>query len=92
VYSIRLLYGTRRLIDLQREEKVIIRLSADKKDEFQRLAEELGMTMSALGAYVIGNFLRTQRKVIDPLVTDIAEVAKKVAERVAEAEAEERSA
>lgn len=78
---------------MQRDDKVIIRLSVEKKEEFQKLAEDLGMTMSALGAYVIGNFLRTQKKVLDPLVAEMGEVAKKAVEKaVAEAKAEERSA
>lgn len=78
---------------MQRDDKVIIRLSVEKKEEFQKLAEDLGMTMSALGAYVIGNFLRTQKKVLDPLVLEMGEVAKKAVEKaVAEAKAEERSA
>jgi len=79
----------------EREVKVIVRLTAEKKEEFQRLAEELGITMSALGAYVIGNFLRTQKKVLDPLVVEMAGVAKQAVERVAseaKAEAEEWSA
>lgn len=78
---------------MQREDKVIIRLSVEKKEEFQRLAEELGMTMSALGAYVIGNFLRTQRKVVEPIVSEMGEVAKRVLEQAAKEEvAKEQSA
>ena len=78
----------------QREKKVIVRLSEEKHEEFQRLADELGLTMSALGAYVIGNFLRTQRKVLEPLVDEMGEAAKQVVLKAAEAEVEakERSA
>lgn len=77
-----------------REKKVIVRLSPEKHEEFQRLADELGLTMSALGAYVIGNFLRTQKKVLDPLVEEMGEAARQVVVKAAEAEAkaEERSA
>lgn len=78
----------------EREAKVIVRLTVEKKEEFQQLAEELGITMSALGAYVIGNFIRTQKKVLDPLVSEMGEVAKQAVERVAaeaKAEAEEWS-
>lgn len=78
----------------QREKKVVVRLSEEKHEEFQRLADELGLTMSALGAYVIGNFLRTQKKVLEPLVDEMGEAAKQVVLKAAEAEAEakERSA
>lgn len=42
---------------LARDEKVIIRLREDVKKEFQRIAEEYGLTISALGAFVIGKFV-----------------------------------
>ncbi|MBY6270396.1 hypothetical protein [Parageobacillus thermoglucosidasius] len=47
---------------MARDDKVIIRLRSDVKEEFQRIADELGMTISALGSYVIGKFVRENKK------------------------------
>lgn len=44
-----------------REDKVIIRLTPELKAEFQELAESMGMTMSGLGAFVIGNFMKQEK-------------------------------
>lgn len=43
---------------MARDEKLIIRLTDDVKDEFQTIAEGMGMTMSALGSFVVGDFVR----------------------------------
>jgi hypothetical protein len=46
---------------LAREEKIVIRVDEKTKNEFQTMAESLGMTMSALGSYLIGNYLKDER-------------------------------
>jgi hypothetical protein len=63
---------------MARDEKVVIRLRADVKEEFQRMAEELGMTISSLGSYVIGKFVREnkksaalQEKMIEPMIDEM---------------------
>lgn len=43
---------------MARDEKVVIRLTDDVKAEFQTVAESMGMTISSLGSYVIGDYLR----------------------------------
>lgn len=43
---------------MARDEKVVIRLTDDVKNEFQEVAGTMGMTISALGSYVIGDYLR----------------------------------
>lgn len=43
-----------------RDDKVIIRITEDIKLQFQKQAEKRGMTMSSLGAYVIGDWVRGQ--------------------------------
>lgn len=45
-----------------RQEKVIVRLNPDMKDRFQKFASEMGITMSALGAYVIGQWVINQER------------------------------
>jgi antitoxin component of RelBE/YafQ-DinJ toxin-antitoxin module len=58
---------------MARDEFVKVRVNADIKEEFMKLANEYGMTMSALGSYVIGSFVKQQRKIVDPLIADLGE-------------------
>lgn len=43
-----------------RDDKVIIRITEDIKLQFQKQAEKRGLTMSALGAFIIGDWVREQ--------------------------------
>lgn len=43
-----------------RDDKVIIRITEEMKIQFQKQAEKRGMTMSSLGAFVIGDWMRLQ--------------------------------
>ena len=52
---------------MAREDKVIIRLTVEVKQKFATIAEEMGMTVSALGSFVIGSFVRQQEKVVMPM-------------------------
>lgn len=64
---------------MARDERIIIRLRSDVKEEFQQIAEELGMTISALGSFVIGKFVREnkknaalQEKILEPVIHEMA--------------------
>ncbi|MFB7138010.1 MULTISPECIES: hypothetical protein [Terrabacteria group] len=46
---------------MARDEKLVIRLVESVKEDFQAYSEELGMTMSALGSYVVGEWIRQQK-------------------------------
>jgi len=66
---------------LARDERIIIRLRTDVKEEFQRLAEDMGMTISALGSYVIGKFVvdhkrnrELQEKMVVPAVNELVKM------------------
>lgn len=66
---------------MARDERIIIRLRADVKEEFQDMAEEMGMTISALGSYVIGKFVvdnkrmrDLQEKMIMPAVNELVKM------------------
>lgn len=50
------------LVHMARDSKVVIRLTDEVKEEFQKLADSYGMTISALGSYVIGRHLSDIRK------------------------------
>lgn len=59
---------------MARDDKIIIRVSEEMKNNFQQLAESMGMTMSGLGAFVIGNYLREEtykREMQEKLLKDI---------------------
>lgn len=51
-----------------RDEKIIVKLSAEKKGQLQAISERMGVSMSAIGAYVIGQWLMQQEMVTKPLV------------------------
>ncbi|MCL6588178.1 MAG: hypothetical protein K6T72_17085 [Anoxybacillus sp.] len=66
---------------MARDERIIIRLRADVKEEFQDMAEQMGMTISALGSYVIGKFVvdhkrnrELQEKMIMPAVNELVKM------------------
>lgn len=47
---------------MAREAKIIIRIKEDVKQKFQAHAESVGMSVSGLGAYVIGLWIYKQEK------------------------------
>ena len=66
---------------MARDERIILRLRTDVKEEFQGMAEEMGMTISALGSYVIGKFVvdhkrnrELQEKMIMPAVNELVKM------------------
>lgn len=66
---------------MARDEKVIIRLTEETKNKFQSIAERYGLTISALGSYVIGEYVsriekneEIQRKMFETLLKDMVEV------------------
>lgn len=69
---------------MARDQFIKVRLNADIKADFQELANEYGMTMSALGSYVVGSFVKQQKKFIDPLIVSLGEqIVETVKEHVA---------
>jgi hypothetical protein len=53
---------------MARDERIIVRLQTDKKQYLQSLAEGYGITMSALCAFVLGQWLNTQQVVVMPMI------------------------
>jgi len=56
---------------MARDCKVMIRLHEDVKNELQVCAEEYGLSMSAFGAFVLGEYLRNQKKVQAPIIDSL---------------------
>ena len=60
---------------MAREEKIVIRVSEKMKNDFQELADSMGMSMSGLGAFVIGHYMREElhrRQMQDKLLEQLS--------------------
>jgi len=57
---------------MAREEKIMVRIKEEVKNEFQKKANEYGLTMSALAAYIIGQWVYQQR-MMDPLYSQLGD-------------------
>lgn len=57
-----------------RQERIIVRLNPDMKERFQEIAGQYGITMSALGAYVIGQWVVNQEGIRTQIPEKIKEV------------------
>jgi antitoxin component of RelBE/YafQ-DinJ toxin-antitoxin module len=64
--------GNRRWLYMAREEKIMVRIKEEVKNEFQKKANEYGLTMSALAAYIIGQWVYQQR-MMDPLYSQLGD-------------------
>lgn len=58
---------------MARDMRVAFKLSEEKKEELEEFANSYGVTMSALCALIIGQWLHQQKKVINPMVQAITE-------------------
>jgi len=59
------------------KESIRIALRPDMKERFARLAEKKGLTISALGAYIIGDYVVMQENILGPMIDEIKEVVVK---------------
>jgi len=65
---------------MAREEKIMVRIKQEVKSEFQKRALEYGLTMSALAAYIIGQWVYEQR-MLDPLYSQLGDIVKELIQR-----------
>lgn len=56
-----------------RDATVQIRLKPEMRDKLSAYADRLGVPMSSLGAFVIGNFLDQQERVMGPTIQKMVE-------------------
>lgn len=59
------------LYRMDRDVKVNIRMAEDKKNELQMHADNYGMSMSALAAFVLGQWLYQQKHIIQPMIDEM---------------------
>lgn len=52
---------------MAREATVVVRMDSEVKERFQNHAAELGITMSALAAFIIGSWMKQQENVVKPM-------------------------
>lgn len=62
---------------MARDMRVAFKLSETKKEELEKYAESYGVTMSALCALIIGQWLHQQNKVVNPMIQAVNEVITK---------------
>lgn len=62
---------------MARDMRVAFKLSETKKEELEAYAESYGVTMSALCALIVGQWLHQQNKVINPMIQVMNEVVTK---------------
>jgi antitoxin component of RelBE/YafQ-DinJ toxin-antitoxin module len=66
---------------MAREEKVVARMTAEMKEKIQEIAQDRGITMSALIAYVLGSYVQQEEfkkemteKALSNLVPEISKM------------------
>lgn len=52
---------------MARDETIKIRITTEKKEQLQSIADDMGLTMSALGAYIIGQWVMQYNNVSKPI-------------------------
>lgn len=56
---------------MARNATIHIAVRDDIRERFAKIANEYGMTMSALASYIIGQYVYNHEKVIDPISDEI---------------------
>lgn len=64
---------------MARSAKVIIMTDERVKDRLQDYADQLGMTMSGLGAYILGYWVCQQDKIVNPFIEQVKDAMVQIA-------------
>lgn len=59
---------------MARDNRVAFKMTDEKRDELQAYADSYGVTMSALCALIVGQWLHNQNQVINPIVESMGQV------------------
>lgn len=62
---------------MARTQKISVMVDDSVKSDFDKLATQMGLTSSALGAYVIGSWMMQQKMIIPALLESGKEVLQK---------------
>lgn len=61
---------------MARDVRVAFKMSEEKKQELEYYADSYGVTMSALCALIVGQWLHQQKNVVNPMLQEIADAVK----------------
>ncbi len=64
---------------MARNAKVIIMMDERVKERLKEYGDQLGMTLSGLGAYILGNWVYQQDKMVNPFFEQIKDAMVQVA-------------
>ena len=70
---------------MSRDVKLAVKISEEKHKELKAMAESYGVTMSALSALIIGQWLYQQNQIAKPIVESVRDIIDEViAEHIGE--------
>lgn len=64
---------------MARDAKVIIMTDERVKERLQYYADQLGMTLSGLGAYILGHWVYQQDKMVNPFIEQMKDAMVQIA-------------
>ena len=68
---------------MARDAKIVVRLAESVRDDFEKLADAHGLSMSALAAYLIGQHVHQQKQFLGPLFDAVkGEVSRLIQEQL----------
>nr|AHB19300.1 hypothetical protein [Geobacillus sp. 1121] len=71
---------------MARDVRVAFKLAEDKKELLQQYADSYGITMSALCALIVGQWLHQQENVAKPILNSVTEVVRETVRKELENE------
>lgn len=69
---------------MARDVRVSFKISEEKHRELKAIADSYGVTMSSLSAFVIGQWLHQQNKLVQPMIETVKEVLADTIKEVSE--------
>lgn len=63
---------------MSRDVKLAVKISEEKHKELKAMAESYGVTMSALSALIIGQWLYQQNQIAKPIVESVRDIIDEV--------------
>lgn len=77
---------------MARDIRVSYKLTEEKHHELKAVAESYGVTMSSLSAFVVGQWLHQQNKIVQPMIETVREVLADTIKETSEGEGLDRQA
>lgn len=68
---------------MARVNRIVVMVDDEIKQELTKMAQGMGLTTSALCAYVLGQFIYQQKTFVFPMLKEVGDVAVRTVERAA---------